>query len=255
MRLRFFLLLLSLPLLRLVAQENAPLKWKETSFDFGEIQEENGTVYHVFTFQNLGKDSLIIESAKGNCHCTKGQILTPRVAPGGWGQVRMEYNPKGRPWEIQSELELKMAGWKSSKLQFTGKASSGGKTRRFLPVEFVQRFDFNEKSIETSEKSFRKFVEGLLPLLERHQEIQVQIESSSSYVPTRQYASNEELSKARAEAARTEILRIAREQGAREERFIFKPDDTKVQGPGYDDDYQTAPEKYTPYQYVKVRVF
>ena len=225
------------------------------SYDFGEIPEEGGIVYHVFSLTNEGSDTLWLESAKGQCHCTSGDILTPFIAPGKTGKIRVNYNPKGRPWPIEAGLDLKPRGKDKITLNLTGTVSTGKKITRFAPAEFTQKFDFNEKAIETEQRKFRKFVEGMLPLLERHGVVNVQIESSASTVPTKAYASNEELTKARAASARAEILRILNEAGAREERLNFLPDDTKVQGPDYEQDYQKNASVYLPFQFVKVRVF
>lgn len=255
MKLYCLLLTFAFHSLRLAAQEKSGILFRESSFDFGEIPEEGGKVYHVFSFENPGSDTLWLESAKGHCHCTAASILTPFVLPGKTGKIRVEYDPKGRPWAFDAGLDLKARGHEKTILKLKGSALTGKKNPRFAPAEFTQKFDFNEKSIETGEKEFRKFVESLLPLLERHGDVKVKIESSASQVPTKSYASNEELTKVRAASARSEIMRIVKESGAREDRLQFMPDDTKVQGPEFEKDYLKNPGKYAPFQYVKVRVY
>jgi len=237
------------------AQDGTDLQIPESQFEFGEIPEDGGPVYHVFSFENKGSDTLWLESAKGHCHCTTGQILTPFVPPGKTGKIRVEYDPKGRPWAFDAGLDLKARGKEKTILKLKGNTVSGKKSPRFAPAEFTQKFDFNEKTIETGEKGFRKFVESLLPLLERNGDVKVRIESSASTVPTKSYSSNEELTIARAASARNEILRIVREAGAREDRLHFQPDDCQVQGPEFQQDYQKNSGKYTPFQYVRIRVY
>jgi hypothetical protein len=253
-RLWLILLLLSSRTL-LQAQEKSAILLKESSFDFGEIPEEGGQVYHVFSFENPGSDTLWLESVKGHCHCTSGQLISPFVPPGKSGKIRVTYDPKGRPWAFDAGLDLKARGKEKITLKLGGTATRGKKWPRFSPAEFTQKFDFNEKTIETGEKEFRKFIVSLLPLLERNGDVKVRIESSASTVPTKSFSSNEELTRARAASARSEILKIVREAGAMEERLQFQPDDCKVQGPEYSSDYQKHPERFAAFQYVRVRVF
>lgn len=250
----FGIFLISLNL-SLRAQTQDGQRPDERIYDVGEIPEEGGIVYHVFSITNTGSDTLWLPSAKGHCHCTSGDILTPCIAPGKTGKIRVSYDPKGRPWPIDAGLDVKPGKGEKFTLKLTGTVTSGKKTPRFSPAEFTQKFDFNEKAIETSRQQFRKFVEGMLPLLERNGVVNVQIESSASTVPTKAFASNEELTRARAASARAEILQILREAGAIEERLNFLPDDTKVQGPDYEQDIQKNPADYLPFQFVKVRVF
>lgn len=251
----YFIFTIIIQSLNLSAQEKNGVLFRENSFDFGEISEEDGKVYHVFSFDNPGKDTLWLESAKGHCHCTSGSILSPFVPPGKTGKIRVEYDPKGRPWAFDAGLDLKVRDGEKTILKLKGSTNTGKKIPRFAPAEFTQKFDFNEKSIESGEKEFRKFVESLLPLLERHGDVKVKIESSASQVPTKRFTSNEELTKARAASARAEIIRIIKDAGALEDRLQFMPDDTKVQGPEFEKDYLKNPGKYAPFQYVKIRVY
>jgi hypothetical protein len=240
----------------LSAQEKSSLNFKENRFSFGEIAEEEGIVYHSFSFENTSKDTLWIESARGHCHCTSAEFPVEGIPPKGKGIIRVMYDPKGRPWPFDAGLDVSLKGSKEKiSLHLDGNVSRNKKLPRFAPAEFIQKFDFNEKAIETGEKEFRKFVESLLPLLERHGDVKIKVESSASKVPTKSYAGNEELTKARAASARAEILRIIKAAGAKEGRLQFLPDDNKVQGPEFQQDYQKNPAKYAPFQYVKIRVF
>ncbi len=237
-------------------QTNFPLQFQEKSFDIGEIGEESGIVYHVFSFVNTGSDTVLIESAKAKCHCTKGEFPLEAIPPKGSGKIRVQYDPKGRPWPIDAEVDLKLRGKaETNKIKLSGLVTVGRKTARFSPAEYTRKFDFNEKLIDSGEKEFRQFVEKMLPLLERHGDVKIQIESSASNVPTKSYSSNEELTIARAAEARAEILEILNAGGAKPERVIFQPDISKVQGPEFTPDYKKQMARYTPFQYVKVRVY
>lgn len=54
---------------------------EEASYDFGEL-DENSTVQHVFNCCNRGNASLIIESVKAGCGCTKATLTNHNIEPG-----------------------------------------------------------------------------------------------------------------------------------------------------------------------------
>jgi len=77
------------------------LKFEETEFDFGEIKE-GARVEHVFRFRNLGEEDLAILGARPSCGCTVASF-TKAVAPGGSGEVRVEFDSQGkRGYQIQN---------------------------------------------------------------------------------------------------------------------------------------------------------
>lgn len=233
-----------------------PLQFQHTQYDFGTIGEKGGEVYHAFEFQNLTNDTIWIQSAAATCHCTTGEFPKGAIPPKGKGVVTVKYNPLGRPWEFESAVEVKVKGHKTGQeLQVKGKTIGGAETIRFEPAEFVQKFEYNEKSIEAHEKAFQAFVEKMVPLIEKHKNIKIQIESSASHVPTKTFANNTELTKQRARDARAKMLDILARFKADLSRVDFLDDVTLVQGPAYSSDYKKQMAKYLPFQYVKIRVF
>jgi hypothetical protein len=240
----------------LVTAQSFLLQFPETRFDFGTIGEKGGLVYHVFTFSNPGPDSVWIQSATGACHCTTGEFPKEGIPPGGKGFVRVVYNPLSRPWEFESSVEIKLKGKPGTQeLKIAGKTIGGAETIRFEPAEYTQKFEYNEKSIEAGESAFRAFVEKLVPLIEKHAQIKVQIESSASNVPTKTYSNNTELTQQRARDARAKMLEILTFYQADLSRIEFLDDISRVQGPAYSKDYKRQIAKYLPFQYVKIRVF
>lgn len=72
------------------------IKYAEESFDFGVVNE--GTVVkHVFKFTNTGSEPLIISNAKGSCGCTVPTWPKQPVPPGGQGEIKVEFDTKGKP--------------------------------------------------------------------------------------------------------------------------------------------------------------
>lgn len=72
------------------------LKYEEDVFDFG-VCDEGQIVTHVFKFKNTGDEPLIISNAKGSCGCTVPTWPKEPVPPGGMGEIKVEFNSKGKP--------------------------------------------------------------------------------------------------------------------------------------------------------------
>jgi len=236
--------------------EYFPLQFEKTEFDFGTMGELGGIVYHQFDFENKTKDTIWLLDAKPECHCTTGDFPRTGIPPNGVGSIKVTYDPKGRPWEFESGVLVKVKGWEFEKeLKVKGNVIGGAETIRFTPAEYVQKFQYNEKLIEGEEAAFKQFVQTLIPLLEKHEDIKIQIESSASHVPTKTFANNLELTKQRAVEAREKVLDLLSSWKADLNKVIFLDDQTLVQGPAYTSDYKKQMAKYLPFQYVKIRVF
>lgn len=65
--------------------------------NFGLVAEEKGAVGCVFTFTNTGKASLVITNATADCGCTIPTYPLESIEPGQTGELRVSYNPEGRP--------------------------------------------------------------------------------------------------------------------------------------------------------------
>jgi outer membrane biosynthesis protein TonB len=77
------------------AAEAPVLTFEETSWDFGTIQEGD-VVNHTYTFTNTGKSPLIIQNATAQCGCTVPQWPRQPIAPGQKGEIKVEFNSKGK---------------------------------------------------------------------------------------------------------------------------------------------------------------
>lgn len=71
------------------------IEFDAMSHDFGTI-DEGDKVAHTFKFKNTGSEPLIINSAKGSCGCTVPEWPKEPVAPGGEGEIKVEFNSKGK---------------------------------------------------------------------------------------------------------------------------------------------------------------
>lgn len=67
-----------------------------TSVDFGLIDGEE-RVSHIFRITNTGDEPLMIMSVYSDCGCTTSDYSKDPVAPGESTELRVTFNPKGRP--------------------------------------------------------------------------------------------------------------------------------------------------------------
>lgn len=79
------------------AQNDAVVGSDELNFDFGTIAEEEGPVSHVFVITNSGMTPLVITQVTVSCGCTTPEWSKAPIAAGKTGEVKITYDPKGRP--------------------------------------------------------------------------------------------------------------------------------------------------------------
>ena len=65
------------------------IEFKETTFEFGEI-EQGEKVSYAYKFTNTGSEPLVIKNAKGSCGCTVPKWPKEPIAPGESGELLVE---------------------------------------------------------------------------------------------------------------------------------------------------------------------
>lgn len=71
------------------------IQFEETNYDFGQVQE--GTkVTHIYTFKNVGTDTLVLGKIRTSCGCTAALVSEREIPPGGEGEVKVTFNTKNR---------------------------------------------------------------------------------------------------------------------------------------------------------------
>src|SRR5690606_16479139 len=76
-----------------LAQQNskAEFKFEKETHDFGKIPQ--GTpVTHVFSFENVGTEPIIISEVKPSCGCSVAEFTKTPVNPGEKGQISVTFN-------------------------------------------------------------------------------------------------------------------------------------------------------------------
>lgn len=79
------------------AQSGAKIEFKEETINYGEVEKGKDDGIRVFEFTNTGNEPLIIKNAKSSCGCTVPEWPKDPIAPGGKGQIKVQYNMNPGP--------------------------------------------------------------------------------------------------------------------------------------------------------------
>lgn len=71
------------------------IEFAENKHDYGLI-EQGEKVAHVFKFKNTGNDPLVLSNVKPSCGCTTPSWTKEPIAPGGEGEIHVEFDSKGK---------------------------------------------------------------------------------------------------------------------------------------------------------------
>lgn len=106
----FPLFLLCAPLCR--GAEPAPdsLSFEATEWDFGAIGEHDGSVSHTFRYTNCGSRPVVIQSVRTTCGCVTPRYSQTPVLRGKTGEIRILFDPTGRPGAFDKKLSVKFSG-------------------------------------------------------------------------------------------------------------------------------------------------
>lgn len=94
---KFNLLLICFVVSCVAAMSQAVITFEEKEHNFGEISENGGAVSFIFKFKNEGNEPLLLTRVQPSCGCTTPEWTNAPVEPGQSGEIKVIYNPKGRP--------------------------------------------------------------------------------------------------------------------------------------------------------------
>ncbi|MCI6523605.1 MAG: DUF1573 domain-containing protein [Paludibacteraceae bacterium] len=94
------------------ADKGAQIVAKELTYNFGTIAEADGLASHVFTIQNTGDAPLVITRVTASCGCTRPEWSKAPIAPGQTSQIKVSYDPKGRPGPFYKTVSIYSNGKK-----------------------------------------------------------------------------------------------------------------------------------------------
>lgn len=115
-------------------------------------------------------------------------------------------------------------------------------------------FKYNQKQIDVKSGEFKKFIDAIASCLKTNPNLQINIESSASQVPTSTYGTNERLAAARAKEAKDKVVKALIGKGFKQSELKFADFRSLVQGPEYNKDAQQNAATYEQYQYIKITV-
>ena len=96
------------------AQGKAVISAEETRYDFGTIKEADGNVSHTFIISNTGDKPLVITRVIASCGCTTPEWPKAPIAPGQKGEIKVTFNPDGRPGPFAKTISVYSNGKKGS---------------------------------------------------------------------------------------------------------------------------------------------
>lgn len=97
------------------------IQMENTRYDFGMAGRQE-TISHIFEFQNVGDEDLLIESVKATCGCVAELLSSPKIPPGASGSIRVSVEtgvfpgPRNESILVKTndphkpEIELKVTG-------------------------------------------------------------------------------------------------------------------------------------------------
>jgi len=86
----------------------------ESIHDFGTIKEADGSVTHTFKVKNEGKAPLVISRVVPSCGCTSPEWSKEPIAPGKTGEIKITYDPTGRPNTFTKTISVYSNGYTGS---------------------------------------------------------------------------------------------------------------------------------------------
>lgn len=88
------------------AQKDAQISTDELTYNFGTIAEADGLASHVFTIKNEGEKPLVITRITASCGCTQPEWSKEPIAPGKTSEIKVTYDPKGRPGPFYKTISI-----------------------------------------------------------------------------------------------------------------------------------------------------
>lgn len=88
------------------AQKSATITSEIQTYDFGFIAEAEGLATYRFIIKNTGAAPLVIHRITASCGCMQPEWRKEPVAPGSTGEVKVSYNPKGRPGPFYKSIAI-----------------------------------------------------------------------------------------------------------------------------------------------------
>ena len=144
-RLCFILCCIFLFTANIAAQNGAQISADELTYNFGTIAEADGLASHTFVVKNTGDSPLVITRITASCGCTQPEWTKAPIAPGKTGNVKVTYNPKGRPGPFYKTVSIFSNGKKGSYTL----AIKGNVTPKPIQPAFIYPYSIGDLKLQT----------------------------------------------------------------------------------------------------------
>lgn len=122
----------------------------------------------------------------------------------------------------------------------------------YCGLYFNHNYYYNNNGLDQNNSELATFIDSIKAQLDKgRSNIEIKINASASYVPTRTYRNNTNLAQVRAEKVKAYLSTELRSYLS-ENRVNIIIESAKVQGPKYDRSQLRNLEKYAPYQFVSI---
>ncbi len=135
---------------QIIAQHNAEINVNEQTHDFGQISEADGLASHIFEIKNTGNDPLVINRITASCGCTRPEWSKAPIEPGKTGEVKISYNPKGRPGPFYKSISV-FSNAKNGRLTLYVKGTV--KPKSSIPSNVAITYPYNIGGLKLQSKS------------------------------------------------------------------------------------------------------
>lgn len=96
------------------------LRFESEVWDFGQIREVDGVVCHTFVATNRDVQPVVIERIYTSCGCTSTEYSKQPVLVGAQAQVKVCFDPSGRPGEFEKRVNVILNGGRRQTLTVRG---------------------------------------------------------------------------------------------------------------------------------------
>ncbi len=100
------LLALLFALLPAGAGAQGQLTFDHTTWNFGDIAEQKGSVEHTFSFENRSSKPIVIVDVMSGCGCTTPSYSRKPIMAGQRGEIKVAFDPMNRPGKFSKGVSV-----------------------------------------------------------------------------------------------------------------------------------------------------
>lgn len=130
----FLIISCTVPAKGQTANKKASFAVDNKIFDYGNIPEDGGLANHTFIIKNTGDNPLVIKQVTASCGCTTPNWTKDPIAAGKTGEVKIAYNPKGRPGPFNKSVSVYCENSDPVQLSVKGNVEKTNDDNKNLPV-------------------------------------------------------------------------------------------------------------------------